>query len=235
MIVADVMSAEVVTVEPDLPLKTAATVMLRAGVSGLPVVDVSGKLIGIITEADFLDQEADHAWSRPHRLLDGVFGRGSEAVSQAETVGDVMTTKLTTISGSMPLGGAARLMLRNKVKRLPVLDDDGRLVGIVSRADVLKAFARSDAEIKEDVRTLLAREVVTVDPAAIAVTVDDGIVVLAGIVEKESDARALLETVLDIDGVVGIENDLAVHIDAAPADPDSSGYLTDGPQHWAQR
>jgi osmotically-inducible protein OsmY len=109
------------------------------------------------------------------------------------------------------------------------------VVGIVSRADVLKAFARSDEEIKEDVRTQLAREVVTVDPDAIAVTVDDGIVVLAGIVEKESDARALLETVLDIDGVVGIENDLSVHIDEAPADPDSPGYLTDGPQHWAQR
>jgi CBS-domain-containing membrane protein len=228
VIVAEVMSRRVVSVEPETSLKEAAGIMLQAGVSGLPVVDADGRLVGIITEADFLDQEAEHSWSRPWRLLDGVFGRGEEALARAERVADVMTRDVVTVAPDTPLPGAARTMLEQKVKRLPVIDDTGDLVGIVSRADVMKAFARSDEDIAADVARLFAHQVILVEPGEVEVFVTDGVVRLSGMTENRGDAEALVEVVGHIDGVVRVEPDLDFKVDERRPEERWPGFDQEG-------
>lgn len=213
MKVSEVMSSDLITVRPDTRLKEAARLMIDASVSGLPVVDDDGRLVGIVTEADFVDQEAQHSWGQRRSLLDPLFGRGDRALADADFVGDVMTGKVATIGVDDSLSAAARDMVKRKVKRLPVVDADGRLVGIVSRSDVLKAFVREDYEIEAEVRALLEGRVLPIDPGLVAIIVEDGVVTLSGEVDARADARVLVDYVDHVDGVVRVDNRLSWHVD----------------------
>ncbi len=204
MLIRDIMTADVVTVSPSTPLKEAARRMIEAGISGMPVVD-GGKLVGIITEADFV---ADLVGGRPRRRLLGLLVE--ETPVRGETVADVMSTKLVTIGPDAPVRAAGRLMMTAGVKRLPVMDADGNLVGIVSRADVLKTMARDDTDIAEDVKARLARL-----PNTDGVTVDvaDGVVTLSGAVETSADADVVVASAAAVEGVVSVHDALDVDVD----------------------
>ena len=209
MRVLDIMSIDVLTVSPEESLKAAARLMVERGVSGLPVVNAEGKLVGIITEADFLEREAD----RSHRRLLDALMHKPDTVSEAETVGQVMSTHPVVIYPEASVTEAARVMSHHHVKRLPVVNDEGRLQGIISRGDVVTVFTRPDDVIEDEVREDNIDRVLLLDGDSIDVTVDEGMVKLSGRLPTRTDKRLLEEMVRRVDGVVSMESDVTFEID----------------------
>ena len=213
MKVRDIMTTDPVKVTGSTRLKEAARLMVRHRVSGLPVVDDGGKLIGIVSEGDFIRREAGR--ERPHgvSLLDAVFGEGELEPVGAETVAEVMTRSVVTITPEATVGEAARVMGRRNVKRLPVVDLEGDLVGIVSRADVVGAFTKPDDVIEDEVREDVIRRLLFLDPELVDVSVNDGVVSLAGELENRTEAHLLEELARRIAGVVRVESHLRYKVD----------------------
>jgi CBS domain-containing protein len=213
MKVRDIMTTDPVKVTGDTRLKEAARLMVRHRVSGLPVVDEGGKLIGILSEGDFIRREAGR--DRPHgvSLLDAVFGEGELQPVGAETVAEIMTRSVVTITPEATVGEAARVMGRRSVKRLPVVDLDGELIGIVSRADVVGAFTKPDDVIEDEVREDLIRRLLFLDPEMVEVSVSDGVVTLEGELENRTEAHLLEELSRRIAGVVRVESRLRYKVD----------------------
>ena len=206
------MTADVLSVSADTGLKAAARLMVERHISGLPVVDEERKLVGIITEADFVKQEAGRTEHRYRRLLDALFGE-RETRPTGETVGDAMTRQPRVVDADAPIAEAAREMTERGIKRLPVVDIEGHLVGIISRADIMRAFARSDGSIVEQVRSDVLERVLLVDPDAVTVDAVDGHVSLSGSVPTRTDVRLLEELVRRLEGVVGVDCDVRWDVD----------------------
>jgi CBS domain-containing protein len=198
MQVSDVMTRTTVTIGPDEPLHRAASLMIEHRVSGLPVM-ADGELVGVLTEADFLRLRT----GRSRRWLDSVL-RSTGQIDQASLVRDAMSDSPVTIAPDRTVADAARLMLDAEVKRLPVVADDGRLLGIVSRADVLRSYVRSDADIKHEISLALRHFVVD----GVEVSVDQGVVELAGTVSLRSGADLAEQLVRRVDGVISVTNDI---------------------------
>ncbi len=212
MKVGDLMTTEVLTIGPDAPLKEAATMMVKAGVSGLPVIDDRRRVIGIITEADFVTAEAERSWGRQRRRLLANFFDETE-VPEARTVADAMTKDPHGIDRESTVTEAARKMTELRVKRLPVVLPDGTLDGIISRADVMEAFARSDEELRREVVHDVAYDVMQLEDANLSIDVADGVVTLSGTVPTRSEARLLAELTIRVEGVVSVQNDLGWQTD----------------------
>ncbi|MFR9802399.1 CBS domain-containing protein [Pseudonocardia sp. RS010] len=211
--VGDVMTTAVLTARPAMPLKEAARVLHDRHISALPVLDEDDRLVGIVSERDvLLAQSAPiprdaHWWEAPAR-------RDELRRRSGDTVGHVMTTKVVTTVADVPLARAARLMNRHGVKRLPVLDEAGRrLVGVVSRTDLLRAFLRSDDDIRADVRGEVLVHLLWQDPTAVEVEVVDGVVSLTGELGERSTAEAAERLVRRLDGVVDVVSHLTWRID----------------------
>lgn len=216
MRVVDVMTTAVVAAQPEWSLKKAARVMIDAGVSGLPVVGGGGSVVGIITEADFIETEAGRTIGR-QRLFDTVFGEKRTRVPS--TVEAAMTRSPIVVDRNTTISEAARLMTDHNVKRLPVVDPDGRLEGILSRGDILVAFARDDEAIADAVQRGVIRRILMLESRDVSVRVADGVVVLSGQVPNRSDARLLEELVGRIEGVVRCDSDLVWSFDDISAGP----------------
>lgn len=208
MRVADAMARKLVTVEPGESLRHAAELMADNRVSGLPVVE-NERLVGVLTESDFVKLSTGQG---RRRWIDVLFGR-SQPQNEATRVGDLMTTSPVTIAPDRTLRDAGRLMLDAKVKRLPVVDETGNLLGIISRADVLRTYARSDTEIADEIGDLLHEYIVK----GVKVSVRDGAVTLEGTVPQRTESRLAEELVRRVDGVVAVSNHLGW---------DSDDYLT---------
>ncbi len=213
MKVRDIMTTNTISVRGDTLLKEAARIMVRNQISGLPVIDSDGRLVGIVTEGDFLRQEVSR--DRPYRLslLDALFGDSTPETPIAETVAEVMTDKVVTITPEASIGEAARLMASRNVKRLPVVGDEGVLEGIISRADIVNAFTKPDDIIEDEVREDIIRRLLFLDPESIEVTVSDGIVHLGGELENRTEVTLLEELARRIAGVVKVESDLTYVVD----------------------
>lgn len=211
MKVRDLMTTDPITTTPDTLLKDAARLMVQAKVSGLPVVR-DGELVGIVTEGDFLRQEANR--DQPYRfsLLDALFG-DDPAPPIVETVGEVMSEQVLTVSPDTGLSEAARIMANRRVKRLPVVDDDGHLIGIISRADVVNAFTKPDEVIEDEIREDIVRRLLFLDPKAVQVSVKDGVVTLGGELENRTEAHLLEELTRRIDGVIRVVSNLTFQVD----------------------
>ena len=170
--VKDVMTTEVVAVRRDTTFKEMAAALRQYRVSALPVVDDAGRVIGVVSEADMLAKEA---LADPGLVAELVHHKD---VRKAEglTAGDLMTRQVVTAAPDDPIEQAARMMHFLQVKRLPVVNSGGQLVGIVSRADVLAVFDRPDEDIRKDiVDTMLLHEFL-IDPRQFRVTVEAGVV-----------------------------------------------------------
>jgi len=215
MRIRDLMTTDVITVGPDTSLKEAARRMLGAGVSGLPVTE-DDRLIGIITEADFLTSEADRGAKKRAGLL-RLFVREIDIPSSEQTVGDVMTGDVCTVSPDDGHAEAARMMEINGVKRLPVVED-GSVVGLISRSDILRAFVRPDKDIVDEIRTDVMKKVMWVDPNRVAISCEDGNLVLTGGMETKSDAELLVELTKRVDGVASLSDHLTWEIDNTKLD-----------------
>ena len=212
MKVIDLMTAEVVTVRPQTPLKEAARLMVLSRVSGLPVTDDDGVLVGIITEGDFLHREVERERPRRHGLLDALLG-GAHSLAEAELVEEAMSTGVVTIPPDATLADAARVMASREVKRLPVVDDEGKVLGVISRADIVAAFTRPDEVIEDEINEDVIRRILFVDPGTIDVEVVDGLVKLSGELPTRTEARLLEELSRRLDGVVAVANDLTWRLD----------------------
>jgi len=217
MKVRDLMTTDPLTVSADTLLKEAARTMVRNKVSGLPVIG-DGALIGIVTEGDFLRQEANR--DQPYRfsLLDALFGEGPVDPPAAETVAEVMTENVITIRPEATIGEAARVMANKRVKRLPVIDDDGALIGIISRADVVNAFTKPDEIIEDEVREDIVRRLLFLDPEDVGVSVEDGVVTLDGEMENRTEAHLLEELTRRVEGVVRVDSQLTFLVDDQKAE-----------------
>lgn len=219
MNVGDVMSEDVLTITSDAPLKEAAQVMVRSGVSGLPVVDDHQKVVGIITEADFVTAEANRSWGRQRRRLLANF-LGDTKPQNAKIVADVMTEDPHTIDSGSSVVEAARMMTDLRVKRLPVVLPDATLCGIISRADVMGVFTRPDAALADEIVNGVAVGVLGLSQGDVAVTVLDGVAEISGHVPSRSDGRILEELASRVEGVVAVESSVTwAHDDAKPGAP----------------
>ena len=199
MNVVDLMTTEVIAESRDTGLREAARLMFRNRVSGLPITEPDGTLIGIITEADFLRLEVE---------------RQEGARDQVVTVGEVMSIGVVTIRPEMEIYEAAKIMAVQKVKRLPVVDDDNRLLGVISRADIVSIFTRPDDVIEDEIREGLLRRVLFIDPDDLGVSVTNGVVALSGEVGTRAEASMLEELTNRLDGVFGVETNLTwLHAD----------------------
>jgi CBS domain-containing protein len=198
--VADVMTSEVVTVSPSESFKICANLMRIHGVSALPVVVADNRVAGIISEADLMRFVA---------ALPAVPGQTDTPIRTRITAAEIMTREVVTIAPGASVAAAARLMFEHRVKRLPVVDASNRLDGVVSRADVLRVFLRSDESIRKEVHALL-NELPLLGRGRVQVTVRDGVVRLDGQVESGSLTGLLLRLIAAVPGVVGTENHLEV-------------------------
>jgi CBS domain-containing protein len=199
--VRDVMTTEVVTITPRTSCKHTARLLHDNRVSAVPVLAPDGQVAGVVSEADLLPKQDQHARHRA-RLLPG-----RSAKAGARTAAELMTAPAITIGPDALVGAAARLMQRHHLKRLPVVDAGGQLIGIVSRHDLLKVFLRPDDQIAAEIAGVLTA-ILLLDPASVAITVRDGIVTLAGQVEDSGQIQAAVKLAGDVDGVIAVTSRL---------------------------
>jgi CBS domain-containing protein len=216
MEVRDVMSRGVISVRPETPLKDVARIMVERGISGVPVVDDEGAVLGVVSEADFVIKE--RGTEGIHRRLLARFIGDSErtelefAKVVAEHAGSAMSTPAITIDADAPLREAAALMVDRSINRLPVVEE-GRLVGIVSRADLVRAYLRGDPELEDAIRRDVLTKELWEDPSGVSVSVVDGVVHLAGTVDRRSTAALIVRHVARVAGVVAVESELGWRLD----------------------
>jgi CBS domain-containing protein len=208
MKVRHVMTETVFTVTPDTPLKAVATRMLEYGISGMPVVD-GERVLGVISETDILFKER----VAPDRkgLVDWLVHYAEDpplAKLEARTAGEAMTTPAVTIAPERTVADAAALLLDLRIDRLPVIEG-GELVGIVTRADLIRAFTRDDEEVERDIRQNGALHRLWIDPDQVQVTVENGNVVLSGTVDTPDQAESLVAFAERRPGVVSVESRLS--------------------------
>lgn len=206
MKVSDAMTSDLVTTTPEATLKEAAGELVRHRISGLPVIDAAGCVVGILSEADVVAKEVD---DRPRdsalrRLLEGP---PVDDRFYATTVAEAMTSPALTIEPGRPLAEAASVMLNEGINRLPVVDDRGTLIGLVTRGDLVRAFARDDPTIERELVQMI-RDDLWMDPDELEISVTHGHVTIAGDVENEADARVLRTLARRIPGVVEVTSKL---------------------------
>lgn len=217
----DVMTSPVITVTPDTTVSEVASLLLKHRISGVPVVDEAGKVVGIVTEGDLLHREESHTERHRPRWLEMFVDRGGLAAefvkSHARHVRDVMTRDVVGVAPDTDLAEVAELMERRRIKRVPVLQD-GRPIGIISRANLLYGLvaykqapsgtgAVSDPEIRQRLIAEL-RESGWADLGQLNIVVSDGIVHLWGVVDSDEQRRALVVAAEGIPGVKGVQDHL---------------------------
>lgn len=170
--VDDVMTADVVTATPEMPYRALVDELVGRRVSALPVVDYFGHVVGVVSEADLLRKIEYTDEGSPPRLFASRHHRAERAKSAGRTAGDLMTAPAVTVLTGTSVVRAARLMDAENVKRLPVVDDLGRIAGIVTRSDLLKVHLRPDADIRADVVQEILRRVLAVEEGMVAAVGD---------------------------------------------------------------
>jgi CBS-domain-containing membrane protein len=208
--VRDLMSTEIVAVRRDATFKEMAATLRQYRVSGFPVIDDDGKVIGVVSEADLLAKEAlaDGQLGVPGRIASMVHHKEVQKAGGV-TAGDLMTHPAVTIRPDDTAAHAARLMYSLQVKRLPVVDAGGCLVGIVSRADVLAIFDRPDEEILAEITDEVILHRFLLDPALFMVTVSDGVVTVNGSPETADLGHQVVDAIRQVQGVVAVRDQLA--------------------------
>jgi CBS domain-containing protein len=205
MRIEDVMNVEVWTVGSDTPLKEAAEILTLRHISGLPVVDAGGHVVGVLSEGDILFKETGGTERKGflERLLTLPVPELDLKLA-ARTVGEAMSAPAVTIGPKSQVAEAANTMIDQGVNRLPVVDDAGKLIGIVTRADLVRAFVRSDAEIAREIREDVLRRTLWIVDETINVVVKNGEVRLSGEVGSKADAELIPAFVQRVPGVVSV-------------------------------
>jgi len=217
-IVKDVMSTHPVSVRQTSPFKELAARFREFRVSGFPVVDDDGTVVGVVSAADLLAKRAlDGGYDGLRGMITGIMHRKALENAGGLTAGDLMTSPAVTVGADDTVERAARLMYTRGLKRLPVVDATGRLTGIISRTDVLAVFDRPDEEIRIEITGQVIPRLS--EPSWYAVRVKDGVVTLEGTPETTSIGRQVLGQVRHVQGVVAVQDRLAYPLPPVPAAP----------------
>ena len=208
--VRDLMSTQVVAVKRGATYKELAATLRQFRVSGFPVIDDEGKVIGVVSEGDLLAREAqaDGDSGIPGRI-GSILHRREHEKAEGLTAGDLMTHPAVTVRPGDSVEHAARMMYSLQVRRLPVVDEGGFLVGIVSRADLLSVFDRPDEEILAEITDDVVLRSFLVDPALFMLSVEEGVVTVRGNPETANLGHELVEAIRRVRGVVAVRDELA--------------------------
>ncbi|HEY3336364.1 MAG TPA: CBS domain-containing protein [Candidatus Limnocylindrales bacterium] len=218
MRVQDVMTRSVISVRPETPLRDVARVLGEHRISGVPVVDEAGALLGVVSEADFL-VEAQGGPAVRRSAIARLFGWGGGTGTPGErhyasTASELMTSPVITIGPDELIPTAAGLMTRERINRLPVVDD-GKLVGILTRADLVRTYVRTDDELAQSIRDEVLANTLWLDPKDFEVSVADGVATIRGSVDRRSSADMIARTAVLVPGVRDVNADIAWTIDDA--------------------
>ncbi|MFC8849131.1 MULTISPECIES: CBS domain-containing protein [unclassified Micromonospora] len=211
--VGDVMTEDVATVGEQTPYRQIVDVLVRRGISGVPVVDGFRRVLGVVSETDLLHKIERVGHPDERRVFGGRRRRAAREKAAALVAGDLMTAPAVTTYPQASLPAAARQLERDAVRRLPVLDDLGRLVGIVTRGDLLRVHLRTDAEIREEVVREVLRRVLAVRDGLVTVRVRDGEVTLDGRLDRRSAVDLAGRLAAQVGGVVRVVNTIAYDVD----------------------
>ena len=209
----------VVTARPGTPYKEIARLLTEHGVSALPVLGEGGRVLGVVSEADLLPKESRSQLPEPARPPLTPWQARARHKAGAATAVELMTAPPITITPDADVATAARRLEHHRIKRLPVVDGTGRLVGIVSRRDILRVFLRTDEEILDELRGLLI-DGFWINPEGWSVEVHDGTVRLSGRMDRRSTVRITESAARRIDGVVAVESELTYAEDDSVTRPD---------------
>jgi CBS domain-containing protein len=210
------MTEKVLTIGPEAPIKDVARILVENRISGLPVCDIEGRVLGVISEGDILYKEHDPregrlggplAW-----IVDGTPRYEGYVKAGALTAGKAMTAPAITVPPYESVSEAARIMCERRVNRLPVVKDE-RLVGIITRADLVRAFTRGDEEIEREIREDVIERTMWIDTGKVEAVVQRGHAVLTGGLRTRSDVELLGRLVGRVPGVVSVESRVAWDVD----------------------
>jgi len=227
--VGSVMTSDVVRAEYGTSFKEVARLLGKYRISGLPVVDDDDKVIGVISETDLMVRQADapdpYEPRRRFRLAGLTPGaRRRAAKAEARVAGLLMSEPPVTVHADDTIVEAARTMAQHHVERLPVLDEEHRLVGIVTRRDLLQVFLRPDAEIRDEVIEEVLVHALWVSRHSIDVSVAEGVVTLSGHMERKSETEIAVSMTGRIDGVVAVVDKLTYRLDDARLRSDEPAF-----------
>jgi CBS domain-containing protein len=217
--VSEVMSTEVVSVDPQTHFATIVELIARHGFRAVPVLDADGTLCGVVSEADLMatvarpDAAAAAPWWRPRHIRRGLIAPKEGAT----TAGDLMTTEVETVTPRTTIAAAARRMAEGRLSWMPVVDKTG-LVGVLSRRDVLAGFLRDDQAIRAEVVDDVLADMLLLDPARVTVEVHDGVVTLDGELDTHGDTQLTVQFIEQIAGVVAVESRLRHVVDERVTD-----------------
>jgi CBS domain-containing protein len=211
--VQEIMTTRVIWVSKDATFREMTVALREHRVSAFPVVDDDHKVIGVVSEADLLTKEA---LDGEPGVLTGILHRRDQVKARGIIAGDLMTATVVTVRPQDTVEHAAKLMYDRRVKRLPVTDADGHLVGIISRADVLSVFDRTDSQIHNEITEEVLLGGVLMDLLAFNVTVKDGIVTLSGRPETSETGQEIVRQIWHLQGVVAVRDRLDYPVVAGP-------------------
>ncbi|NUL01912.1 CBS domain-containing protein [Streptomyces lunaelactis] len=195
--VADLMSPTAVSVQRGTPFKEIARLLDEYGITAVPVTDDEERPVGVVSEADLLRRQTS---------------RGTSSVAEG-----LMSSPAVVAQPGWSAVRAARVMEKNRIKRLPVVDDSGRLVGVISRSDLLQLFLRRDRAIQEEILEDVVTHTLGLPPSSLTVEVTDGRVTLSGTVARKSLIPITLRLCESVDGVVDVIDRLAYDVDDSAA------------------
>jgi len=219
--VKDAMTTQVIWVEQDTPYAAIAAALREYRVSAFPVLDQAGQVIGVVSESDLLAKLA-LGGGEDQTAITGILHQHQMEKARAVTAADLMTSPAATVAPDETLEQAARLMYQRKVKRLPVVDADNHLAGIVSRADVLAFYDRPDVETGEEIRNDIAVCESLADAGRFNVTVTDGVVTLTGRPRTRQQGHDIARRARHVQGVVAVRD----RLDYPPPGPDAFDVVT---------
>jgi CBS-domain-containing membrane protein len=227
--VQDVMTRDVVAVRGATPFKELVRLLNEHRVTALPVLDDIGRVVvGVVSETDLALKEVEPLREAHSPLFETARHHSEQAKAAGLTAAELMTAPAVTAGPDELVAAAARRMYYRKVKRLPVVDRGGALIGIVTRADLLKVFLRPDDDLRFDVLDHVVGQLLRLPAGTVEVDVHEGVVQLAGRVRRLSQAVALEKMTFAIDGVVAVESRLAWQVndvDVEPVPPEPAPLL----------
>ncbi len=216
MKVSELMTENVLTIGPEAPIKEVAKILVANRISGLPVCDIEGGVLGVISEGDILYKEHDpaegHMGGPLGWIIDGTPDYKAYAKAKALTARMAMTSPAVTIAPYESVSQAARIMCERHVNRLPVVQNE-KLVGIVTRADLVRAFTRTDAELEQELKRDVLQRTMWIDPGKVEIEVRNGVAALSGRLHTRSDVELLNKLAARVPGVVAVESTVEWDVD----------------------
>jgi CBS domain-containing protein len=210
--VGDVMTVDVATVREDTDYRSIVDMLADRGISAVPVLDSDGRVAGVVSEADLL-YKIEFAGAREQRRIFPGRHRTARDKGDGRVARDFMSAPAVTTDRATTVAAAARLMAERRVKRLPVVDADGRLIGIVSRADLLKVHLRPDEQLRQDVIENVLARTLWIEPGRVTVEVKDGVVTLRGRLDRRTLVDMAVRLTAAVPGVVEVADGLTYEMD----------------------